>query len=122
MVDEEMYLQLIGRIDDFLFRVRQSAESLNVLDRQKILRLVVKEVLVSGDTVTTKHSIPTTPPSPIQRRHLSQRDRRMCQVIYCVGGVISPLLAESGGVGNGYTRIWSQNVKVYESLAKLGFT
>jgi site-specific DNA recombinase len=60
MVDEEMYLQLVGRIDDFLSRVRQSAESLNVLDRQKILRLVVKEVLVSGDTVTIKHSIPTT--------------------------------------------------------------
>ena len=61
MVDEEMYLQLVGRIDDFLSRVRHSAESLNVLDRQKILRLVVKEILVSGDTVTIKHSIPTTP-------------------------------------------------------------
>jgi site-specific DNA recombinase len=64
MVDEEMYLQLVGRIDDFLSRIRQSAESLNVLDRQKVLRLVVKEVLVSGDTVTIKHSIPTTPAFP----------------------------------------------------------
>ena len=64
MVDEEMYLQLVGRIDDFLSRVRQSAESLNILDRQKILRLVVKEVQVSGDTVTIKHSIPTTPTFP----------------------------------------------------------
>jgi site-specific DNA recombinase len=64
MVDEEMNLQLVGRIDDFLSRVRQSAESLNVLDRQKILRLVVKEVLISGDTVTIKHSIPTTPTFP----------------------------------------------------------
>ncbi len=64
MVDEEMYLQLVGRIEDFLSRVRQSTESLNVLDRQKILRLVVKEVLVSGDTVTIKHSIPTTPIFP----------------------------------------------------------
>jgi site-specific DNA recombinase len=60
MVDEEMCLQLVGRIDDFLSRVLQSVESLSVLDRQKILRLVVKEVLVSGDTVTIKHSIPTT--------------------------------------------------------------
>ena len=64
MVDEEMYLQLVGRIDDFLSRVRQSAESLNILDRQKILRLIVKEVLVSGDTVTIKHSIPTTSSIP----------------------------------------------------------
>jgi site-specific DNA recombinase len=64
MVDEEMYLQLVGRLDDFLSRVRQSAESFNVLDRQKVLRLVVKEVLVSGDTVTIKHSIPTTTSFP----------------------------------------------------------
>jgi site-specific DNA recombinase len=64
MIDEEMYLQLVGRIDDFLSRVRQSAESLNILDRQKILRLVVKEVLVSGDCVTIKHSIPTTSSFP----------------------------------------------------------
>jgi site-specific DNA recombinase len=64
MVDEEMYLQLVGRIDDFLSRVRQSAESLSVLERQKILRLVVKEVLVSGDTVTIKHSIPITSSFP----------------------------------------------------------
>ena len=64
MVDEGMYLQLVGRIEDFLSRVRQSADSLNVLDRQKILRLVVKEVLVSGDTVTIKHSIPTTSSIP----------------------------------------------------------
>ena len=68
MVDEEMYLQLVGRIDDFLSRVRQSAESLNVLDRQKILRLVVKEVLVSGDTVTIKHSIPTSSSFPDRKR------------------------------------------------------
>ena len=61
MVDEEMYLQLVGRIDDFLSRIRHSAESLNVLDRQKILRLVVKEILVGADTVTIKHSIPTNP-------------------------------------------------------------
>jgi len=59
MVDEEMYIQLVGRLDDFLSHIRQSAQSLNALDRQKILRLVVKEVLVSGDTVTIKHSIPT---------------------------------------------------------------
>ena len=58
MIDEEMYLQLVGSIDDFLSRVRQSAASLNIVDRQKILRLVVKEILVGHDTVTIKHSIP----------------------------------------------------------------
>jgi site-specific DNA recombinase len=61
-VDEETHLKLVSGIDDFLSRIRQSAESLNVLDRQKILRLVVKEILVGQDTVTIKHSIPATSP------------------------------------------------------------
>ena len=64
LVNEEIYLQLVGRIDDFLSRIRQSAESLNIVDRQKILRLVVKEILVSHDTVTIKHSIPATSSGP----------------------------------------------------------
>jgi len=59
-IDEEIYLQLVSKIDDFLFRMRRSAETLNVLDRQKILRLVIKEILVDMDTVMIKHSIPTT--------------------------------------------------------------
>ena len=59
-IDDESYLQLVSKIDDFLFRMRRSAETLNVLDRQKILRLVIKEILVDIDTVTIRHSIPTT--------------------------------------------------------------
>ncbi|MGD0659469.1 MAG: recombinase family protein [Syntrophorhabdales bacterium] len=60
MVDEETYLRLVNGIDDFLSRIRTSAESLNVVDRQKILRLIVKEILVGTGTVTIKHSIPIT--------------------------------------------------------------
>ncbi len=60
MIDQETYLQLVNKIDDFLSRIRKSAECLNVLDRQKVLRLIVKEILVGTDTVTIKHSIPTT--------------------------------------------------------------
>jgi site-specific DNA recombinase len=71
-IDDETYLQLVSRIDDFLSRMHRSAETLNILDRQKILRLVIKEILVDIDTVTIKHSIPiatafsepTTPPCP----------------------------------------------------------
>lgn len=64
MADEETHLRLVNGIDDFLSRIRKSAETLNVLDRQKILRLIVKEILVSADTVTIKHSIPTGPSFP----------------------------------------------------------
>ena len=71
-IDDETYLQLVSKIDDFLSRMHRSAETLNIMDRQKILRLVIKEILVDMDTVTIKHSIPTatafseptTPPCP----------------------------------------------------------
>ncbi len=59
MIDQEIYLQLVNNIDDFLSRIRKSAKALNVLDRQKVLRLITKEILVGPDTVTIKHAIPT---------------------------------------------------------------
>lgn len=57
-VDQEKYRELQETLEGFLSRLRQSAMSLNVLDRQRILRLVVKEILVGPDTLTIKHSIP----------------------------------------------------------------
>jgi site-specific DNA recombinase len=44
--------------------LRSAAESLSVIERQKIVRLLVKEILVGEDTITIRHSIPipSTPP------------------------------------------------------------
>jgi hypothetical protein len=42
MVDEETHLKLVNGIEGFLSRIHKSAETLNVVDRQKILRLVGK--------------------------------------------------------------------------------
>ena len=57
-VDEQMVLRLAENLDSFLSRLRHSAQSLNVTERQRILRLVAKEILVDRETVTIKHSIP----------------------------------------------------------------
>jgi site-specific DNA recombinase len=62
-VDQGRYLQLADNIEGFLGRMHRSAETLNVMDRQKILRLLVKEIYVSPDTLTIKHSIPTSTPT-----------------------------------------------------------
>jgi len=62
--DQQTFLRLADNIGDFLERIRGTANTLNVLDRQKILRLVVKEILVYNDTIKIKHSIPITA-SPI---------------------------------------------------------
>ena len=56
-VDQQLYLQLATTLEDFLARLRTSADTLNAIDRQRILRLVVKEVLVGRETLRIRHSI-----------------------------------------------------------------
>ncbi len=57
-VDEAKYLQLAESLAGFRSKLRSRAETLEVRERQQILRLVMKEVLVSHDTITLRHSIP----------------------------------------------------------------
>ena len=51
-------LRLSETLASFLKRLRETAESLDIVGRQKILRLLVKEVLVDKDSITIRHSIP----------------------------------------------------------------
>ncbi len=57
-VDQHAYLRVADTIEEFFSRLRENADALNVVDQQKILRLLVKEILVGEDTITIKHSIP----------------------------------------------------------------
>ena len=64
---EERFLKLAESVGRFLSRLQDSAQRLDVEERQKVLRLVVKEILVGEDTIHIKHSIPITsspPPNP----------------------------------------------------------
>ena len=54
------FMKLAKSIEGFLSRLHRSAETMDILERQKVLRLVVKEVLVDKDTIKIKHSIPTS--------------------------------------------------------------
>ena len=56
--DRETYLRLAETLTGFLARLRSSAETLDVAERQRIVRLIVKEVLVGEDKITIRHSIP----------------------------------------------------------------
>jgi site-specific DNA recombinase len=56
--DRATYLRLAETLSAFLARLRQAADTLDILDRQRIVRLVVKEVLVGDDTIVIRHSIP----------------------------------------------------------------
>ena len=63
VVDRERCLRVVGNLKEFLTRLDRSAQTLQVKDRQRILRLVVKEILVGPDMLTIKHSIPASSPS-----------------------------------------------------------
>jgi len=62
--DQVAFLRLAETLTAFLGRLRNSAETLSVGERQRIVRLVVKDVLVGDDSITIRHSIslPTGPP------------------------------------------------------------
>ena len=57
-VDQAHYLQLAENLAGFCGKLRLRAETMDVRERQQILRLLVKEVLVDADTITLRHSIP----------------------------------------------------------------
>jgi len=63
--DRAGFLRLAETLTAFLARLRSAAETLSVIERQRIVRLLVKEVLVGEDTITIRHSIPI-PSGPSQ--------------------------------------------------------
>jgi site-specific DNA recombinase len=62
--DETHYLRLVETLADFRTRLRLRAQTLDIAERQKILRLVVKEIVVGHDTITIRHSIPLPDAGP----------------------------------------------------------
>src|ERR1700724_2570957 len=63
--DRAAFLRLAETLAAFLTRLHSAAESLSVIERQKVVRLLVKEILVGEDTITIRHSIPI-PSAPPQ--------------------------------------------------------
>jgi site-specific DNA recombinase len=63
--DRAAFLRLAETLTAFLARLRSNAVTLDVAERQRIVRLVVKEVLVGENDITIRHSIPipSGPPS-----------------------------------------------------------
>jgi site-specific DNA recombinase len=57
--DAETYLKLTETLAGFRARLTANAENLTVEQRQQIIRLVVREILIGEDDVTIRHSIPT---------------------------------------------------------------
>jgi site-specific DNA recombinase len=57
-VDRAACLRLAETLTTFLTRLRSSAGALDISERQRVLRLLVKEILVGDDKIIIRHSIP----------------------------------------------------------------
>ena len=57
--DAETYLKLTETLEGFRARLTANAENLTVEQRQHLIRLVVREVLIGEDDITIRHSIRT---------------------------------------------------------------
>jgi hypothetical protein len=63
-MDQAQYLQLSRSLDGFRSKLRARAKTLNVCERQQIVRLLIKEILVDDKNPTICHSIPISPVTP----------------------------------------------------------
>ena len=63
--DRAAYLRLAETLAAFLTRLKVAADTLDIAERQRIARLVIKEVLIGDDKIVIRHCIPvpSTPPS-----------------------------------------------------------
>ena len=58
--DRDAYLTLAGDLEGFLAQLRGSAATATVEDRQRVLRLLVKDILIGPEKITIRHRIPTS--------------------------------------------------------------
>jgi len=79
--DRAAFLRLAETLTAFLTRLRSTAESLSVMERQKIVRLLIKEILVGEDTITIRHSIPipSAPPQNGGSEALKSQNYLLCK-------------------------------------------
>jgi len=62
--DRATFLRLAETLTAFLGRLRSAADTLDVIERQRIVRLVVKEILIGDDSILIRHCIPVGLASP----------------------------------------------------------
>ena len=63
-VDPTRNLRLVETLAEFRSRLRARGDVLEVAERQRVVRLLVQEILVSRDNITIRHSIPMPASSP----------------------------------------------------------
>src|SRR5215207_1585054 len=94
LVDQAAYLKLAETLESFLGRLRDKADTASVTERQGVLRLIVREVLIGPERVVVRHRIPVTSPNPAPGYLL--RGRSQDAALGCAGDrlAVAALVAE----------------------------
>jgi site-specific DNA recombinase len=58
LADRDAYLKLADDLEGFLAQLRSNADLAGMSERQRVLRLLVKDVLIGPDKITIRHRIP----------------------------------------------------------------
>src|SRR3984885_4312075 len=82
--DRAAFLRLAETLTAFLDRLHGAADTLSITERQRIVRLVVKDVLIGDDTIPIRHSIPV-PQGPTQGGSQPQNQTAGPNYLLCKG-------------------------------------
>jgi hypothetical protein len=87
-------LRLVETLAQFRTRLRARGNVLEVAERQRVVRLLVHEILVSSYNITIRHSFHCRPLRPIRTMEFGQATNRpspiLAQIIFCVHTVNTP--------------------------------
>ena len=88
--ERAVFLRLAETLTAFLARLHGAADTLSIDERQRIVRLVVKDVLIGDDTITIRHSIPVSQGAP-QGGYLPPNQAGGPNYLLCKGSDHGPL-------------------------------
>ncbi|MGI5516125.1 recombinase family protein [Streptomyces sp. CA-106131] len=69
LADRDAYLKLADDLEGFLAQLRHHAATATLQERQRVLRLLVKDILIGPEKITIRHRIPIREPTPTSRPH-----------------------------------------------------
>jgi site-specific DNA recombinase len=72
--DRDACLKLADDLEGFLAQLRGNAATATVEDRQQVLRLLVKDIIIGPEKITIRHRIPTRPAGSGTRQHDPEPD------------------------------------------------
>jgi len=86
--DQAALLRLVETLTAFVARLQGAADTLSIIERQRIIRLVVKDILIGDDTLTIRHSIPVVP-GPSQGGSLPPSQTASPNYFLCKGSALT---------------------------------